>query len=203
MKKYKYSRYSSFFRLGLSFLFFSFLISCSSTLHFQDAAPLGKGVGEVMGGFGAGYYPESVESKNYGFPFTASFRYGVGSRSDLGLRYSLIDDVELTFKQNLVDSRLFLFSAGMNAGLDDVFSSDKTFHATLPLYIQFRFGSFSIYGIPAVNTGRFGSSVGFSGNAGVSFGRWNERFFIEGGVADYKGVGTAVKTLGIGFAHRF
>lgn len=191
------------FRFGLSVLFFAFLASCSSTLHFQDAAPLGKGVGEVTGGFGAGYYPESVESKNYGFPFTASFRYGVGSRSDLGIRYSLLDDVELTFKQNLVDSRLFLFSAGMNAGLDDVFSADRTFHAMLPLYIQFRFGSFSVYGIPAVSTGRFGSSVGLSANAGLSFGRWNERFFIEGGVADYQGIGTAVKTLGVGFAHRF
>lgn len=190
-------------RLGVSVFAFLSIVSCSSTLHFQDAAPLGKGVGEVMGGFGAGYYPESIESRNYGFPFTASFRYGVGDRSDLGIRYSLADDVELNFKQNLVNSRLFLFSTGLNVGLDGVFSSDKHFHATLPMYIQLRFGGFSIYGIPAVNTGRFGSSVGLSGNVGVSIGRWDERFFIEGGVADFEGTGTAIKTLGVGFAHRF
>lgn len=201
MGEYKFYRTG---RLGLSILMMALMASCSSILQFQDAAPLGKGVGEVMGGFGAGYYPDTLESNNYGFPFTASFRFGVGPRTDVGIRYSLADDVELSFKQNLIDSRLFLFSAGLQAGMDDLFSSDRKPYVGVPLFIQFRFGdAFSLYGIPAVSTGRFGSDIGLSANAGISFGRWRDKFYIEAGVADYKGLGSTIKTLGLGFAHRF
>src|SRR5690625_3971764 len=109
MEKYHTSICKIVLRSAIAAFAFLSIFSCSSTLHFQDAAPLGKGVGEVMGGFGAGYYPESIESRNYGFPFTATFRYGVGDRSDLGIRYSLADDVELNLKQNLVNCRLLCF----------------------------------------------------------------------------------------------
>lgn len=178
------------------------LSSCSSVLQFQDAAPLGKGVVQVMGGFGAGYYPEEIESRKYGFPFTAALRYGIGDRSDLGIRYSLDDDVELNFKHNLVHSRIFLFSAGVYAGVDDVFSSHKIPYAGIPAYIQFRFGdAFSIYGVPSVSFGRFESDIGLNANIGVSFGRW-DKFYIEAGLADYNNIGSSVKTFGVGFAHR-
>lgn len=177
--------------------------SCSSILQFQNAETLGKGTGEVMGGFGAGYYPGDLEKNNYGFPFVASFRYGIGHRTDLGLKYAIADDLEINMKQNLVLSNLFLISAGLQAGVEGVFSSDKHFYVGVPLYLQLRFGSFSIYGIPAVSTGHYGSNFGLTGNAGVSFGRYNDKIFIEAGVGDFEGLGTAIKTFGLGFAHRF
>src|SRR5690606_39617087 len=56
-----------------SLIFFVGLLmsSCSSIMQFQEAEPLGKGTGEVMAGFGAGYYPGSLEDNNYGFPLMA------------------------------------------------------------------------------------------------------------------------------------
>lgn len=177
--------------------------SCSSIMQFQDAAPLGKGTGEVMGGFGAGYYPGSLEDNNYGFPLMASFRYGIGHRTDLGVKYTLDDDLELNLKQNILLTRLFLVSVGLHVGVDGIFASEKNFYGRVPLYLQLRFGSFSVYGIPAVSTGRFGSDLGLTANAGVSFGRYQNKIFIEAGVGDFEGIGTAIKTLGVGFAHRF
>ncbi len=179
------------------------LSSCSSIMQFQDAEPLGKGTAEVMGGFGAGYYPGSLEDNNYGFPLVGAFRVGVGDRTDLGVKYSLDDDLELNFKYNFVNTQLFLMSTGAHVGLDGVFSRDNHFYGRIPLYLQVRFGSFSIYGIPAVSTGRFGSDFGLTANAGVSFGRYYNKIFIEAGVGDYQGIGTAIKTFGLGFAHRF
>ncbi len=172
-------------------------------MQFQDAAPLGKGVAEVMGGFGAGYYPGSLEKNNYGFPLVASFRYGIGHRSDLGVKYTLDDDLELNFKQNLLLSNVFLISAGLNVGVDGIFDQDKFYYGRVPLYFQIRLGSFSVYGIPAVSTGRFGSDLGLTANAGVSFGQYYNKIFIEAGVGDFEGIGTAIKTFGVGFAHRF
>lgn len=185
--------------LGLCLL----MSSCSSIMQFQDADPLGKGTAEVMGGFGAGYYPGSLEDKNYGFPLVGAFRVGVGDRTDIGAKYSLDDDLELNLKYNFLNSQLFLMSTGAHIGLDGVFSKDRHFYGRIPLYLQIRFGSFSIYGIPAVSTGRFGSDFGLTGNAGVSFGKYNNKIFIEAGVGDYEGIGTAIKTFGLGFAHRF
>lgn len=177
--------------------------SCSSILQFQDAAPLGKGTGEVMGGFGAGYYPGSLEKNNYGFPLVAGFRYGVGDRTDLGVKYALDDDVEVNLKHNFVLTQLFLLSTGLHVGVDGVFSDDKNFYGRVPLYLQFRFGSFSIYGIPSVSTGRFNSDLGLAANVGISFGRYRDKIFIEAGAGDFEGIGTAIKTFGVGFAHRF
>ena len=78
------------------------LSSCSSVLQFQDAAPLGKGVVQVMGGFGAGYYPEEIESRKYGFPFTAALRYGIGDRSDLGIHiYDYLEPLSSDMKEQL------------------------------------------------------------------------------------------------------
>lgn len=179
------------------------LSSCSSILQFQNAETLGKGNGEVMGGFGAAYYPGSLEKNNYGFPLMASFRYGIAHRTDLGVKYATDDDLEINLKQNFIHSNLFLFSAGLFGGLENIFSSDKNFYVGVPLYLQLRFGSFSIYGIPAVSTGRFDSSLGLTGNVGVSFGKYSDKIFIEAGVGDYEGIGTAIKTFGLGFAHRF
>ena len=177
--------------------------SCSSIMQFQNAETLGKGTGEVMGGFGAAYYPGSLEKNNYGFPLVASFRYGIADRTDLGVKYAAADDLEINLKQNFVSSKLFLLSAGLQGGLEGIFSSDKHFFVGVPLYLQLRFGSFSIYGIPAVSTGRFGSKLGLTGNAGVSFGKYNDKIFVEAGVGDFEGIGTAIKTFGLGFAHRF
>lgn len=177
--------------------------SCSSIMQFQDAAPLGRGTGEVMGGFGAGYYPGSLEKNNYGFPLMASFRYGIGHRTDLGVKYTLDDDLELNLKQNFLLTNIFLVSAGLHVGVDGIFASEKNFYGRIPLYLQLRFGSFSVYGIPAVSTGRFGSDLGLTANLGASFGRYNNRIFIEAGVGDFEGLGTAIKTFGVGFAHRF
>ncbi len=179
------------------------LSSCSSIMQFQDAEPLGKGTGEVLGGFGAGFYPGSLEDNKYGFPLVGAFRYGIGERTDLGVKYSVYDDLELNFKYNLINSKLFLLSTGAHVGMDDIFSSSRHLYGRVPLYIQLRFGSFSIYGIPAASTGRFGSKLGLTANAGVSFGKFNNKIFIEAGVGDYDGIGTAIKTFGLGFAHRF
>lgn len=179
------------------------LSSCSSIMQFQDAEPLGRGTGEVMGGFGAGFYPGSLEENNYGFPLVGAFRYGIGDRTDLGIKYSVDDDLELNLKQNLINTQLFLLAAGLHGGVDGIFGSEKNFYGRIPLYIQLRLGSFSIYGIPAISTGRFGSKRGLTANAGVSFGKYVDKIFIEAGVGDYDGIGTAIKTFGLGFAHRF
>lgn len=188
---------------GLFALVSGLLTSCSSILQFQDAAPLGKGTGEVMGGFGAGYYPGSLEKNNYGFPLLAGFRYGVGHRTDLGVKYSVDDDLELNLKHNFVLTNIFLLSTGLHVGVDGIFGSDKNFYGRIPLYLQIRLGSFSVYGIPSVSTGRFNSDLGLAGNVGVSFGRYRNKVFIEAGAGDYEGIGTAIKTFGVGFAHRF
>lgn len=192
-----------FFLVFVSAFSILFFTSCSSILQFQDAAPLGKGTGEVMGGFGAGFYPGNLEKEDYGFPLVGSFRYGIGYRTDLGVKYSIEDDLEINLKQNIVNSSLFLLSASLNPGLDGVFSSNKHFYVRVPVYLQLRFGRFSIYGIPAVSTGRFGSDLGLTANAGVSFGKYNNKVFIEAGVGDYKGFDKTIKTFGLGFAHRF
>ncbi len=188
-----------------SLIFFVGLLmsSCSSIMQFQEAEPLGKGTGEVMAGFGAGYYPGSLEDNNYGFPLIASFRYGVGYRTDLGVKYTLDDDLELNLKHNFLLTNIFLVSAGLHVGVDGIFGSEKNFYGRVPLYLQLRFGGFSVYGIPAVSTGRFGSDLGLTANLGASFGRYNNKLFIEAGVGDYEGLGTAIKTFGVGFAHRF
>ncbi|HLT95022.1 MAG TPA: hypothetical protein VKZ56_10700 [Membranihabitans sp.] len=176
---------------------------CSSIMQFQDAAPLGKGTAEIMGGFGAGYYPTTLEKNNYGFPLLVGFRYGVGHRTDLGVKYTIDDDVELNLKHNLVLTNVFLLSTGLHVGVDGIFGSDKNFYGRIPLYIQLRLGSVSVYGIPSVSTGRFNSDLGLAGNLGVSFGRYQDKVFIEAGVGDFEGIGTAIKTFGVGFAHRF
>lgn len=177
--------------------------SCNSIMQFQDAEPLGKGTGELMGGFGAGYYPGSLEENNYGFPLVGAFRFGISDRTDLGIRYAVDDDLELNLKQNFLLTDIFLFSAGLHAGVDGIFSDDKNFYGRLPLYLQIRLGNFSVYGIPAVSTGRFGSKRGLTANVGVSFGKYDNKIFVEGGVGDYDNIGTAIKTFGLGFAHRF